>query len=110
MSAAGEILLAGEAILVATHSMENVFFNSVTYAAFVITSAQGTDLTLGGFTGESLHQLAIPRASIADAAIPTEGTAATFRTAGYIIDRVERDDAEAQIVITLVPDSSQRRK
>ena len=106
MSLAGNILDAGMALLVATHSMETVTIAGTGYSAFVMESVPGTDFDLGGNTAQDLHRIAIPRSSIS--VIPSEGTAATFRSVAYVISRIERDDAESSIVLVLEPATSKR--
>ena len=101
MSSAGAILLAGDAILFATHSVETITILGTPYSGFVMESSAGTDLQMGGFAAQDFHRIAIPRASIG--IIPEEGDAVTFRSQTLYVMRVTRDDAEAPIVLEFGP-------
>jgi hypothetical protein len=104
MSIAGDMLNAGMTVLVNHHSMESVTIAGTAYDCFVMASVIGTDYELGGFTNQDSHQLAIPRSLITS--IPTEGAAVTFRSTSYRVARVQRDDAEAAIVVQIVATTS----
>jgi hypothetical protein len=106
MSAAGDILTAGDAVLVANHSTETVTIAGTPYQAFVMESAAGTDLEYGGFHAQDFHRMAITRAQIA--VIPVEGDPVVFRGQTLYISRVTRDDAEAPIVIEVGPVTSKK--
>ena len=99
MSIAGDMLNQGMTVLVNHHSMESVTIAGTAYDCFVMSSVVGTDYEIGGFTNQDSHQLAIPRSLISS--IPAEGAAVTFRSTSYVVSRVQRDDAEAPIVVTI---------
>ena len=107
MSIAGDILIAGEAVLVATHSMESVTIAGTVYSCFVMESTIGDDFGMGGYTKEDFHRVAIPRNLIA--VIPAEGDAAILRGVTMSVIRIQRDDAEAPIVLDIGPTSSKRQ-
>jgi hypothetical protein len=107
MSAAGDMLLAGDALLLSTHSTETITIAGTPYTGFVMESSLGTYLEYGGFAAQDFHRIAIPRANITT--IPSEGATVTFRAQTLYIIRVTRDDAEAPIVLEIGPETSGKR-
>ena len=107
MSSAGDILLAGDAVLLATHSTESVTILGTPYSCFVMDSSNADDLVSGGFSPQDMHRAAIPRAIIS--LIPSEGDVVTFRSQQLRILSVRRDDAEAPIVLELGSETSSKR-
>lgn len=67
-------------------------------------SREGTDLSLGGFSNEDFHRLALERSAVGT--MPREGETATFRAKIYSVIRVERDDAAASVTIDIAARTS----